>query len=59
MDTSWSVKVKDEVGFPAFALLNRVTGQALRHGRAEKERVCNFSQSQFVFYLLLRNYSGV
>lgn len=39
MDTSWSVKVKDEAGFPAFALINRATGQALRHGRAESERV--------------------
>ncbi|XP_057856750.2 ricin B-like lectin R40G2 [Cryptomeria japonica] len=39
MDTSWSVKAKDEAGFPAFALVNKATGQALRHGRAEKERV--------------------
>ncbi|XP_057856752.1 ricin B-like lectin R40C1 [Cryptomeria japonica] len=39
MDTSWGVKIKDEAGFPAFALVNRATGQALRHGLAEKERV--------------------
>ncbi|XP_059070823.1 ricin B-like lectin R40C1 [Cryptomeria japonica] len=39
MDTSWSVRAKDEAGYPAFALVNRATGQALRHGRSESERV--------------------
>ncbi|GLJ52787.1 hypothetical protein SUGI_1124380 [Cryptomeria japonica] len=39
MDTSWSVRAKDEAGFPAFALINRATGQTLRHGRSESERV--------------------
>ncbi|XP_057856733.2 ricin B-like lectin R40C1 isoform X1 [Cryptomeria japonica] len=39
MDTAWSVRAKDEAGFPAFALINRATGQALRHGRSENERV--------------------
>lgn len=39
MDTSWSVKAKDDEGFPAFALVNKATGQALRHGRAEKDKV--------------------
>eukprot|EP01018_Ginkgo_biloba_P031268 Gb_02957 [translate_table: standard] len=39
MDTSWGVKVKDEAGFPAFALINKATGQALRHGPAHNEKV--------------------
>ncbi|KAH9288179.1 hypothetical protein KI387_032296, partial [Taxus chinensis] len=39
MDTSWGVKAKDEAGYPAFALINKVTGQALRHGRAENEKI--------------------
>uniref|UniRef100_A0A0D6R8S3 Uncharacterized protein n=1 Tax=Araucaria cunninghamii TaxID=56994 RepID=A0A0D6R8S3_ARACU len=39
MDTSWGLKFKDEAGFPAFALVNRGTGQALSHGGKENERV--------------------
>ncbi|BBN19681.1 hypothetical protein MPTK1_8g12700 [Marchantia polymorpha subsp. ruderalis] len=30
-DESWSTKVKDSAGFPAFALVNRGTGKALLH----------------------------
>ncbi|KAL2609163.1 hypothetical protein R1flu_027736 [Riccia fluitans] len=30
-DESWSTKVKDSAGFPAFALINKATGKALRH----------------------------
>jgi len=39
MDNIWNAKVKDDEGFPAFALVNKATGQALRHGRAEKDKV--------------------
>jgi hypothetical protein len=38
MDTSWSVKAKDDARFPAFSLVNKATGQALRHQRAEKDK---------------------
>ncbi|CAL9194014.1 unnamed protein product [Musa hybrid cultivar] len=30
-DLSYSTKVKDEEGFPSFALINKVTGEALKH----------------------------
>lgn len=39
MDTTSGVKAKDSAGFPAFALVNKATGQSLRHGRAELEKV--------------------
>ncbi|KAH9288180.1 hypothetical protein KI387_032297, partial [Taxus chinensis] len=39
MDTSWGVKIQDKAGFPAFALVNKATGQALRHGHAESEKI--------------------
>ncbi|XP_012843164.1 PREDICTED: uncharacterized protein LOC105963318 [Erythranthe guttata] len=30
-DEKWSTKVKDEEGFPSFALVNKATGQAMKH----------------------------
>eukprot|EP00252_Welwitschia_mirabilis_P013992 TRINITY_DN3099_c0_g1_i4.p1 TRINITY_DN3099_c0_g1~~TRINITY_DN3099_c0_g1_i4.p1 ORF type:complete len:285 (+),score=-0.51 TRINITY_DN3099_c0_g1_i4:161-1015(+) len=39
MDTSWGVKSKDSAGFPAFALINRATGQAIRHSRTVDEKI--------------------
>ncbi|XVF30913.1 hypothetical protein REPUB_Repub16aG0099500 [Reevesia pubescens] len=30
-DEKFSTRVKDEVGFPSFALINKVTGQAIKH----------------------------
>lgn len=39
MNTSWIVNAKDDEGFPAFSLVNKATDQALRHGRAKKDKV--------------------
>uniref|UniRef100_A0A0C9S4Z6 TSA: Wollemia nobilis Ref_Wollemi_Transcript_22057_846 transcribed RNA sequence n=1 Tax=Wollemia nobilis TaxID=56998 RepID=A0A0C9S4Z6_9CONI len=33
-DETWSNRVRDEVGHPAFCLVNKATGQALRHAPA-------------------------
>ena len=38
-DESWSNQVRDQVGHPAFALVNKATGQALRHAVAESQEV--------------------
>jgi len=38
-DESWSNRVRDQVGHPAFALVNKATGQALRHAPAECQEV--------------------
>lgn len=36
---SWSNRVRDQVGHPAFALVNKATGQALRHAPGEGQEV--------------------
>ncbi|KAH9288178.1 hypothetical protein KI387_032295, partial [Taxus chinensis] len=48
MDAFWGIKVKDEAGFPAFALVNKATCQALRHGIEEHEKVhtCPYSKEE-------------
>eukprot|EP00252_Welwitschia_mirabilis_P021231 TRINITY_DN5377_c0_g1_i1.p1 TRINITY_DN5377_c0_g1~~TRINITY_DN5377_c0_g1_i1.p1 ORF type:complete len:263 (+),score=10.74 TRINITY_DN5377_c0_g1_i1:164-952(+) len=38
-DEKLSTKVKDERGFPSFTLVNKATGQALRHGRGDTQPV--------------------
>jgi hypothetical protein len=38
-------RVKDSTGSPAFALVNKATGQALRHAPADLEQVKTFGQS--------------
>lgn len=30
-DVKWSTKVKDKDGYPSFALVNKVTGEAIKH----------------------------
>ncbi|GKF68175.1 ricin B-like lectin R40G3, partial [Tanacetum coccineum] len=30
-DETFSTRVKDEEGFPSFALVNKATGQAIKH----------------------------
>ena len=36
---SWGLRVKDEVGYPTFALVNKATKQALKHGNKEWDQV--------------------
>jgi hypothetical protein len=38
-DESWSNKAKDSAGLPAFALINKGTGKALRHPQLAQEKV--------------------
>eukprot|EP00246_Nothoceros_aenigmaticus_P013754 TRINITY_DN48_c0_g1_i1.p1 TRINITY_DN48_c0_g1~~TRINITY_DN48_c0_g1_i1.p1 ORF type:complete len:208 (-),score=31.59 TRINITY_DN48_c0_g1_i1:422-1045(-) len=38
-DDTWGSRVQDDAGFPAFALVNRGTGLALKHASKEGERV--------------------
>ncbi|KAJ3693777.1 hypothetical protein LUZ60_009257 [Juncus effusus] len=38
-DTSYGSEVKDEEGYPAFALVNKVTGQAIKHSLGESHPV--------------------
>jgi hypothetical protein len=48
IDGTWGIRVKDSAGFPAFALINKATRQALRHGKEEKEKVhtCPYSKDE-------------
>ncbi|GLJ53649.1 hypothetical protein SUGI_1144380 [Cryptomeria japonica] len=36
---SWGERVKDEAGFPAFALVNKATLKALKHGNSEWDQI--------------------
>ncbi|XP_024545068.1 ricin B-like lectin EULS3 [Selaginella moellendorffii] len=38
-DMSWSTRVRDEKGFPAFALINKATRKALKHATEELQQV--------------------
>ncbi|EYU32796.1 hypothetical protein ABFS82_14G046600 [Erythranthe guttata] len=38
-DEKWSTKVKDEEGFPSFALVNKATGQAMKHSTGATQPV--------------------
>ncbi|KAH9288148.1 hypothetical protein KI387_032265, partial [Taxus chinensis] len=38
-DESWSNRVRDAVGHPAFSLVNKATGQALRHALGASQEV--------------------
>ena len=38
-DDSWSNRVRDAVGHPSFCLVNKATGQALRHAQAACQEV--------------------
>jgi hypothetical protein len=38
-DAAMSTRVKDSTGSPAFALINKATGQALRHAHEDNEQV--------------------
>ncbi|KAH9288149.1 hypothetical protein KI387_032266, partial [Taxus chinensis] len=38
-DESWSNRVRDAVGHPAFSLVNKATGQALRHAPGASQEV--------------------
>ncbi|XP_072984288.1 ricin B-like lectin R40G3 [Typha latifolia] len=38
-DMKYSTKVKDEEGYPAFVLINKVTGQALKHSLGQSHPV--------------------
>ncbi|KAJ7526979.1 hypothetical protein O6H91_16G030200 [Diphasiastrum complanatum] len=48
-DKSWGSKLEDAAGFPAFALINKATGRALRHGHSECDQVdsIHFKQNEF------------
>ncbi|KAL5197738.1 hypothetical protein ABZP36_001250 [Zizania latifolia] len=38
-DMRWSTSVKDEEGYPAFALVNKATGQAIKHSLGQSHPV--------------------
>lgn len=40
-DMRWSTSVKDEEGYPAFALVNKATGQAIKHSLGQSHPVTN------------------
>lgn len=40
----YSTRVKDEEGFPAFALVNKVTGEAIKHSVGATQPVSDQSQ---------------
>ncbi|XP_058205464.1 ricin B-like lectin EULS3 [Rhododendron vialii] len=40
-DEKYSTKVKDEEGFPSFALVNKATGQAMKHSVGATHPVCS------------------
>ncbi|PIA48723.1 hypothetical protein AQUCO_01400942v1 [Aquilegia coerulea] len=49
-DQKFSTKVKDEEGFPCFALVNKATGQALKHSiGATQPVILSFSLSLFIY----------
>jgi hypothetical protein len=35
----WSTRVKDEEGYPAFALVNKATGEAIKHSIGKSHAV--------------------
>jgi hypothetical protein len=39
MDETYSTKVKDEASCPSFSLVNKATGQVLKHGLGETQPV--------------------
>lgn len=39
MDETYSTKVKDEASYPSFSLVNKATGQGLKHGLGETQPV--------------------
>lgn len=41
-DEKFSIRVKDEEGFPSFALVNKATGQAMKHAVGATKPVCSF-----------------
>lgn len=38
-DMKYSNQIKDEEGYPAFALVNKVTGEAIKHSLGESHPV--------------------
>ncbi|KAJ6296680.1 hypothetical protein OIU78_022407 [Salix suchowensis] len=44
-DEKYSVRVKDSEGYPAFALVNKATGQAIKHSIGEAHPVRNSLRS--------------
>lgn len=55
-DEKYSTKVKDEQGFPCFALVNKATGQAMKHSVGASHPVClsTYSCSVVLYFLILR-----
>lgn len=49
-DEKYSTKVKDEQGFPCFALVNKATGQAMKHSVGASHPVCLSTYSCSVLY---------
>ncbi|KAI4356945.1 hypothetical protein L6164_000924 [Bauhinia variegata] len=47
-DEKYSTRVKDEQGFPCFALVNKATGQAIKHATGASHPV----RSSFLFFFL-------
>lgn len=39
-DMKYSTRVKDEEGYPAIALVNKATGEALKHSLGQSHPVC-------------------
>jgi len=49
-DAAMSTRVKDSTGSPAFALINKATGQALRHAHEDNEQVLPLFPVFFQFH---------
>jgi hypothetical protein len=47
----WSTNIKDEEGYPAFALVNKATGEAIKHSLGQSHPVRN--TKHFHLYLAL------
>lgn len=44
-DEKYSTRVKDKEGFPSFALINKATGQAIKHAVGATQPVLSLSLS--------------
>ena len=54
-DMRHSNRIKDEEGYPAFALVNKVTGEAIKHSQGEGHPVSNRPSHSDLFRHLHRN----
>jgi hypothetical protein len=49
-DMRHSTSIKDEEGYPAFALVNKATGEAIKHSLGQSHPVCTYIHT-YIFFI--------